>query len=503
MAFEGRNRDTIRDELLAYLRAEYAAATPSRALLTSRGSPDWLNASALAVLLEALEAQAEQNTRDILPDQASDAAVARHAYVYGVDRRTGVAAQLTVTVTGTPSATVNIAAGTTMTWTDGTLYLVTSSSVTLSGGGSGTIAVTATTTGASTTRDAGDTLTFASAPSGLNPTGAVASVVTTGADQETVQAWAQRIVDRLRFRPSSGNDADWRSWALGYLGLDIREAWVYPLLQPPASYPGLGTEGVLGCVTLVVAGEPQGDSATNTRLLGASSGAAIPEVKEYVNGTRNILGLPVTSGDQLRPVTIATADVSVEAITTQAQSVQATIAVNDANAFPFSFSPPLIDVSSTSTSLVVAGNYSSSGTDMEDMAVLVNTDYTVYRGGYYRVALPAGTYDGGSGNTTFNLTATPLPTAPSGSVYPAPGNWSAIRLAVFGYFDALGPGNDSTFTRFPPEDYTARAKVYKQALASALMAVPGVLSATVTTPGADVTPARKTVVTLTTLLVVQ
>ena len=91
MAFEGRDRDTIRDELLAYLRAEYAAATPSRTLLTSRGSPDWMNASSLAVMLEALEAQAEQNTRDILPDQASDEAVARHGYVYGVDRRSGVA----------------------------------------------------------------------------------------------------------------------------------------------------------------------------------------------------------------------------------------------------------------------------------------------------------------------------------------------------------------------------------------------------------------------------
>lgn len=502
MAFEGRDRDTIRDELLAYLRAEYAAATPSRTLLTSRGSPDWINASSLAVMLEALEAQAEQNTRDILPDQASDEAVARHGYVCGVDRRTGVAAQHTVTVTGTPSATISIAAGTTMTWTDGTLYLVTSSSVTLSLGGSGTISITATTTGASTTRDVGDTLTFSSAPSGLNPTGAVASVVTTGADEETIQAWRQRIVDRLRFRPSGGNAADWRAWALSYLGRDIREAWVYPLLQPPSSYPGLGTEGILGCLTVVVAGPPQGDSKRNTRVFG-TSGAEVADLKEFINGTRNIYGLPVVVGDQLRPVTMAYTDISVETITETTQAVQATITVNDANAFPYSFSPPLIDVSSTATSLVVSGNYSSSGTDMEDMAVLVNTDYTVYRGGYYRVVLPAGTYNGGTGNTTFNLTATPLPTDPSGSVYPAPGNWSAIRLAVFDYFDRLGPGNDALLGRFPAEDYTARAKLYRQALASAIMSVPGVLTASITTPGADVTPNRKTVVTLQTLLVVQ
>ena len=97
--FVGRSRDTIRDELLAYLRAEYTAN--SRTLLTSRGSDAYLGASSLAVVLEGLEAQAEQNARDILPDQASDEAVARHGYVYGVDRRTGVAARHTVTVTGT------------------------------------------------------------------------------------------------------------------------------------------------------------------------------------------------------------------------------------------------------------------------------------------------------------------------------------------------------------------------------------------------------------------
>jgi uncharacterized phage protein gp47/JayE len=502
VAFEGRSRDTIRDELLAYLRAEYAAASPSRTLLTSRGSPDWLNASALAVMLEGLEAQAEQNTRDILPDQASDEALARHGYVYGVDRRTGVAAQLTVTVTGTPSATITIAAGTTMTWTDGTLYLVTSSSVTLSVGGSGTINVSATTTGASTTRTVADVLTFSSAPSGLNATGAVASVVTPGADQETTQAWAQRIVDRLRFRPGAGNDADWREWAFQYLAYDIREVWVYPRLQPPASYPGSGTPGVLGCVTVVVGGPPQGDtpSSITTRVIGGTSGAELPAVKEYINGTRNALGLPVSNGEQLRPVTMSPADVSIEALTTQNQAVAATVTMNSANAYSFNFTAT-IDATSTMTSLVLNGNYTTGATDLEDEAVLVNVGTSTYRGGYYRVVLPAGTF--GGGNTTFNLTATPLPAAPTGTLYPAPANWSAIRLAVFNFFDALGPGDTPSPIRFPTEDYSARATLYKQALAAAIMAVPGVLNATVTTPASDTTPTRKTVLDLTTLLVTQ
>ena len=47
---------------------------------------------------------------------------------------------------------------------------------------------------------------------------------------------------------------DWQAWVLSYTGTPISEAYVYPLLQPPAATPGNGTEGVLGCVTVVAVG---------------------------------------------------------------------------------------------------------------------------------------------------------------------------------------------------------------------------------------------------------
>ena len=213
MAFTGQSVDEITDTILGYWQAEYAAATPARTLLISRGSDAWMWARALAFIFQALQAQADQNSRDILPDQASDDAVARFGNVYGVPRRPGVAAQHTVTVTGTPSATIAIPVGAALSWTDGTLYDPTSTSVTLNGGGSGTITVESTTVGATTTRDSGDVLTWQSAPSGLNPTGAVASTVTTGADVESIGDWAQRIISRLQERPASGNRADWKAWA--------------------------------------------------------------------------------------------------------------------------------------------------------------------------------------------------------------------------------------------------------------------------------------------------
>lgn len=502
MAFTGDSVDEITDTLLGYWQAEYAAATPARTLLISRGSDAWMWARGLAFILQGLQAQAEQNSRDILPDQASDDAVARFGNVYGVPRRPGVAAQHTVTVTGTPSATIAIPPGAALSWTDGTLYDPTSASVTLSGGGSGTITVESTTVGATTTRDTGDVLTWQSAPSGLNPTGTVASTVTTGADVESIGDWAQRIIGRLQERPASGNRADWKAWVEAFKGLDIRQVWVYPLLQPPASVPGLGTQNILGCVTVVCAGPAQGDSVTNTRILGSGAGQTLPTVALYINGDADENGLVVTNGTQLRPVTMSDADWTVESIQTTTQNVQVTVIANTANAISFSGFAPAIHGSSTSTSLVATGDFTSGVTNLTNVAVLVNVGTGNYRGGYYRVVLPLGTYNGGTNRTTWDLTATPLPGTPSGTIYGCHGCWGSMRLAVFDYFDSLGPGDTSPAGRFPPEDYSARATLYPDALRGILAGVPGVLSANVTTPGAAVTPDRKTVVALGTFLVI-
>ena len=74
---------------------------------------------------------------------------------------------------------------------------------------------------------------------------------------------------------------------------------------------------------------------------------------------------------------------------------------------------------------------------------------------------------------------------------------------MFEYFDSLGPGDTSPPRRFPSEDNGNRSTVYRSALVAAAMSTPGVLSASVTTPGTDVAAAQKQVVTLGTLLVTQ
>jgi hypothetical protein len=197
---------------------------------------------------------------------------------------------------------------------------------------------------------------------------------------------------------------------------------------------------------------------------------------------------------------MSASDYVIEAAQVGSQAVDMTVVPNAANAFPFAFTAA-VSGTSTTTSLVVVGNYTAGATNLASQPVLVNVGTAAYRGGYYRIVLPVGVF--GGVNTVFDLTSTPLPAAPTGTLYPAPGCWSAIRTAIFALFDSLGPGDTSPPRRWPNEDNGARATLYRSAIVAAAMSAQGVLSATVTTPGTDVAPAQKQIVTLGELLVTQ
>jgi len=507
MSYTGRARDTIRDQLLSFWAQEYAGRG-GVLLLTAPGSDAYLWASALAVMLEGLEAQAESVARDILPDQASDEAIARHGGVDGVARRPGVRASHTVTVAGPANGNYPITAGSRMAYSDGTLYSVDSASVTLSGGGhTGTITVTAVDIGTAGTRAIGDTLTWVSAPTGLNATGAVASLVTSGTALESYSAWAQRIIARRQERPASGNRADWQDWVERYTGTTIARAYVYPLLAPPASYPGAGTPDTPGCVTVVAVGPAQGDELVHKRVVPLdddggtrTAGAALPLIRGYIEGNYTIAGEATTDGTMLRPVTMVAANAAVEAISEVSQNVVLSCAMTTANDFPWTGAQAII--LSTDTTIKVTGDY----TALSGKRALVLPATPTARGGYRAVTLGPSSFS--AGDTTFTQATGQEVGFPVGSIYPCPPNWETIRTDVFAHFDALGPGDTTPASRWPSEDVEARATLYRTGLAADVIngaqtpaVATGVLSCTVTTPAADVTPAAKTVVTLGTLLV--
>lgn len=508
MAFTVRPRAEIRDQLLSYWSAEYSAR--GETLLTSVGSDAYLFASQIAVVQEALDAQAAQTARDILPDQASTSALERFGVVYGLPRPRGTNTTLTVQVTGAaPSTTYAIPSGTQMAFADGTLYDITTTSVTTSLTSTANVSAVSVDVGSSTARSVGDTLTFQTAPAGLNPTGTV-TVVTAGTDAATDDEYRALILSRLQDRPASGNRADWRDWVLSYTGTEIVQAYVYPLLEPPTVVPGPGVTATPGCVTVVAVGPAQGTSVDNTRIVPTDNGSTrlpgetLPLVYGYIEGTHTVAGVPTSDGVQLRPVTIAPGNYTVEAIRPDTVSVSIQVLNTASNAPSFTVLP-VVDAASTQTAIEVTGDYSPTGAvDLSGKTAQVRVGAGLIRGGFEYTTLGTGTYNGGTGRTTFPVS--PLlgfPISGAASLLGTAPNLQQIRDAVFAYFDQLGPRDTVPPSRWPGEDVTGRSTLWRAALAGAVVNVDGVQTVTVVSPAVDTAPAwAKGVMTLNTLAIV-
>ena len=128
-------------------------------------------------------------------------------------RPAGTYATASVQVTGAaPLTSYAIPSGTQMAYSDGSLYSVPAGTVTTDGSSLATIIVTALALGSASTRNAGDVLTFQSAPAGLAPTGTVLTSAA-GTDAADDDAYRALLIAYLAERPASGNRADWRAWA--------------------------------------------------------------------------------------------------------------------------------------------------------------------------------------------------------------------------------------------------------------------------------------------------
>jgi len=505
MTFAVRSAAQIRDAILADRRARYLLA--GRDLDIQEGSDAYAEAEAYALEAEAQELGTKEAAERVLVRSATSEDLDAFAEDLGTGRSPATFARRRVAVTGTPSATLSLA-GETLNAASGVRYAPIDStgaalaSVTLDVLGAATVLTQADTEGTVGNAETGTVLTWSTTPSGMGATGTVTtgSGTRSGADEETDADLQTRLLELMRERPASGNRADWRAKAMEIDG--VEGAFVYPLLAPPASAPGVGTPHTPGCVTVVVVGPAQGDSTTNSRVIEGVAGAALSAHKGYVEGTHEADGDETTTGTQWRPVTIEAADYTVEAANTQAQDVVAAILLAPGSTWSWSGSA-LTGVSASLTQFVASGDQRAK--EGKDALVFVGTSGVgSTRGGWKKVNLGTSPSYGG-GNTTFTF-ATPLDTAPDHTkgAYPAPSVWEALRLAAFEHFDDLAPSDVDTITyprsaRFPPESWGPGyyAKLYRQILARDLMGVSGVLTAAITTPSGDVTPAQaKTIVTL-------
>lgn len=479
--FVPRTRAAIRDSILSDWQARYAAIGVQ--LLVVPGSDAYLLADTLSVELEGLEAQALAVTKSYFPDTADTDSLNHHGTIDGIPRKGAIAAVPSFTVTGTNglvtlgSQTINDPTGLTYQPVDGSGNPLPSFTIT---GGTATINARCTTTGTATNQNVGAVLAWSAAPTGVNPTVTVAGAATIGADAESDGAYAARIIAHRQSRPASGNRADWEDWCTGVTP-NITEAYVYPLLQPSTT-----NTTTLGCVTVVVLGPP----STGSGLDVLSTDKRVPATPDVALVQQFVEGSGPTYTEQLRPVTMLAGNYSIEAPSQLATNV--TIKITNAPAYPFPFVGSTATVAGSTTTVLQLASVAGMAPG-QFVAVLVGTGFR--RGGYQLGVIQS------VGASSITLTA-PLDTAPGTgvAVLPAPSNWPQIRDAVIRFFDQLGPGNVTNTTgpsaRWPTEDQQGRATLYLSALSAAALSAPGVLSATVTAPGADVVPGSKQLVRL-------
>jgi hypothetical protein len=507
MPFEARSAATIRQELLDDWRARHAAATPSRDLDIQEGSDAYNEADALALLLEGIELGAQESANRVLVRSSFGADLVAFAEDLGTAPYAASPALRTVRVTGANSTTYALS-GQTLGSAGGLSFTPVDSdgdaltSLTTNSSGYVDILTECTEAGTAGNLPVGTVLTWSSAPSGMGSTGTINGATRAGEEAEDDAALQTRLLELLRERPASGNRADWRAKAMEITG--VEGAFVYRLLAPvvsPATRPGVGTPHTPGCVTVVVVGPAQGTSATNDRIIDDVAGAELTAHKGYFEGTHDADGFTITAArgvdTQWIPAILDPDDYTVEAANVQAQNVTAALLLDSSASWAWSGAAMTITIS-TLTTIVVSGNQTAKNN--ADALVFVGTSFA--RGGWVKVNLGTGVV-GGGGDTTFTFTA--LASAPDTSrgAYPAPSVWTALQTAAFAHFDALAPGDVDTVTyprsaRFPPESWGAGyySKLYRLLLGRDLMGVSGVLTANVTTPSGDVTPAAKTIVTL-------
>lgn len=256
---------------------------------------------------------------------------------------------------------------------------------------------------------------------------------------------------------------------------EVDRVFVYPGVDPDA-----GIVDTHGCSTFVLLGAPPFSPTSITD-------SALDTVRAWLAGTEDADGV-AELGPERRPVCAHPDSVRVRNALANDQPLTVSIENAPTHPFPWTGSMTGYEVSNATT-FVVTGDH----TDKIGLPCLVNTTgsfIAAQRGGYGRVVPTGGSYNGGTGRTTFTVAANTFqaPFLINGDVYPCPPNWESVREAVFALLDTLGPGDTSPSRRYPPPDIERPATLYPAALRAAVLAVEGVVNVTTTLASPTVAP---------------
>lgn len=206
--FDSLTPESIQDMLRAFLSDELGLYTGEGSLLQIILAP---GAYVFWEGLQALRAQVPIS----FVDETSGRFIDRNAAGYGITRKPGTAASVTLTFTG--SAGTTIPAGTLCVTQDG-LGFATDEALTLDEDGSGTVTATADAVGTAYNVPAGAIVSMQQAVSGVTAL-TNEEAAAGGTDPETDTALFARLDSYKKTPPTSGNEQHYHQWALEVNGV--------------------------------------------------------------------------------------------------------------------------------------------------------------------------------------------------------------------------------------------------------------------------------------------
>lgn len=206
--FDSLTPESIQDMLRAFIEDELGLYTGEGSLLQIILAP---GAYVFWEGLQALRAQVPIS----FVDETSGRFLDKNAAGYGITRKPGTAASVTLTFTG--SAGTTIPAGTLCVTQDG-LGFATDEALTLGETGSGTVTATADAVGTAYNVPAGAIISMQQAVSGVNSL-TNEDAAAGGTDPETDAALFARLDAYKKTPPTSGNDRHYHQWALAVNGV--------------------------------------------------------------------------------------------------------------------------------------------------------------------------------------------------------------------------------------------------------------------------------------------
>ncbi|MCP3653318.1 MAG: baseplate J/gp47 family protein [Herbaspirillum sp.] len=159
----------------------------------------------------------------LMIDRCDEDHLARYASIWKVPRKAAAPSAGFAAVNAFAALTVD--AGTLIQRQDGVQYKTTAA--TNLAVGAGALPVVAVVAGTTGNAAAGIALNLVTPIDGLDSSMTVGPAgITDGAEQETVDAWRARLLERIQEPPNGGTKSDYAAWALEVQG--VTRAWVYP-----------------------------------------------------------------------------------------------------------------------------------------------------------------------------------------------------------------------------------------------------------------------------------